>query len=282
MTKKQNKFCDLHIHSSFSDSDATIETIYLKAKEKGLCCISVTDHDTLDAAGGARLLSARYGIEYIEGIELSAQKDNSEVHVLGYFVDVKNRALQEAIAQMRKLRMERIAAMAEKLNALGLKVDKDEILKETCGCVPTRLHLGAHLVKKGIVKSYNEAFDKYLGVGRPAYVSRFKFSVGEAVSLIRAASGLSFLAHPHLLTNQAWVEEIARAGIDGLEVNYLLLPDAKKYMYDDIIKRYGLLKSGGSDAHGSFKKHTDIGKINVPYEWVQAMKDRLARNADDR
>jgi predicted metal-dependent phosphoesterase TrpH len=271
--------CDLHIHSNFSDSDAKIEDIFIKAKEKNLSAIAITDHDTVSGLSEAEQKSKIYGIECIKGLELSAQKNDVEVHILGYFIDTKSKLLKESLAEIRALRGKRFIDMAQKLNSLGLNIDIDEVFLNISSSIPTRLHLGLHLVRKGIVKSLREAFNKYLSPGKPAYISRFKYSVKEAIELIKSCCGLAFLAHPYLLSEQAWIEEFASYGLDGLEVIYPRLSEAKLLHYSELADKLKLLKSGGSDAHGSYKEFTEVGGVTIPYEWVEEMKKRLALNS---
>lgn len=270
------KKCDLHIHSCFSDSDMDVEAIFKRAESKGLCCIAITDHDTLAAIEEAKVYSQNYGIELIEGVELSATKEDTEIHVLGYFIDSRSKNLGDALVDMRRLRVERLLVMVDKLIALGKKLDKPEFLSRIENKMPTRLHLGLYLMEKGVVPSLWEAFRKYLSPGKPAYAGRFKYSVPEAIQLIKAAGGLAFLAHPFMLSQQFWIDEFVAGGMDGLEVVYPRMSEAKIILYRDKADSAGLLKSGGSDGHGSYKKFTNVGDVTIPYEWVEEMKRRIA------
>ena len=272
-----NKKCDLHIHSIFSDSDADVESIFKLAGEKKLSCIAITDHDTVEAIEEAKLYSKITGIELIAAIELSAQKNDSEVHVLGYLIDPHHAKLKEALANMRELRHERLLLMIEKLNSLGMKVDKEEVLLKVTGTIPTRLHLALYLVEKGMALSLRQAFSKYLSPGKPGYVARFKYSVKEAIRVIKDCGGLAFLAHPHLLPEQVWIEEFIGYELDGLEVVYPKLAEGRASVYRNMANKFGLLKSGGSDAHGSYKEFTSVGGVTIPYEWVEEMKARKER-----
>ncbi len=271
------KRCDLHIHSNFSDSDAGLETIFKQAKEKGLACIAVTDHDTLDGMNSARAYSKSYGIELIEGFELSAEHKEVEVHILAYFVDPENRELKSELAQVKELRRERLLWMGEKLNSLGVEVDVEELFSKIKVAMPTRLHLALYLLEKGKVKTLRQAFTKYLSPGRPAYRGRFKYSVEEAIQLIRKFGGLSFIAHPHAIPDQSWVEEFISLGVDGLETVYPTMSLAKRLLYRDMAIKFQRLQSGGSDAHGSYKEFVEVGEVSIPYTWVEDMKSRLER-----
>jgi len=269
------KDCDLHIHSNFSDSDMSIRDIFKRARDARLSCISITDHDTIEGLGEARKCSAESGIELIEGVEVSAQYGDTEVHVLGYFIDPDNERLKEELAKMKDLRTERLLLMADRLNALGVKVDKEELLNKIAGALPTRLHLGLYLVEKGAVKTLSQAFRKYLSPRCSVYVAHFRFSVKEAIELIKESGGLAFLAHPQILPDQSWIEKFKEEGLDGLEVRYPRLNQAKSTLYDNIAAHCDLLKSGGSDAHGTFKDFTEVGAITIPYEWIEKMRTAL-------
>ena len=267
--------CDLHIHSNFSDSDASIEDIFKSAKDASICCIALTDHDTIDGLAQAKAVSAATGIEVIEGIEFSADHNGTEVHVLGYFIDSRNSRLVKDLKVIRELRRERLILMADKLNSMGINVDNDELMGMVSNGVPTRLHLGQYLTLKGVVSHIVEAFKKYLSPGRPAYVNRFKHSVKDAIDLIHECGGLAFLAHPHILPDSSMPEKFLGMGLDGLEVVYPRLVEPKSLIYNEMVERWAALKSGGSDAHGSYKKYTNVGAVSIPYAWVELMKQRL-------
>jgi len=264
--------CDLHIHSSFSDSDADLESIFKQAHEKELRCIAITDHDTVDGIPQARIYSKKFNIELIDALELSAYHKDAEVHILGYFIDADNSELNLELSSVRELRQKRLSAMADKLNSLGVRVNKLELFSRIKGAIPTRLHLALYLIKTGKAKSLLGAFKKYLSPRGPAYVSCFKFSAKEAIELIKRCGGIAILAHPHMIPNQSWVEELISYGVDGLEVAYHNMPQVKILLYKSIVLKAGLLKSGGSDAHGSYKEFTQVGGVTVDYSWVREMK----------
>ncbi|MBD3264523.1 MAG: PHP domain-containing protein [Candidatus Omnitrophica bacterium] len=268
------QLCDLHIHSLFSDSDSSLENIFQSAHKRNLSCIALTDHDTIEGLEEARFYSRKFNIELIEGIELSAKRQGYEIHVLGYFIDASDSMLNKELAEIKSLRRMRLASMVDRLNSLGLDIDKSDLLASLGESITTRLHLGLYLVRKGKVGSLKEVFTKYLSVDKPAYVANCKYSVEEAVALIRRAGGLAFMAHPHLIPDQSWFCEFAGRGLDGIEINYPGMPQTKKDIYWKIIRDNNLLKSGGSDAHGTYKKFTHVGKVTVSYEWVKEMKER--------
>jgi len=272
------KKCDLHLHSIFSDSDADLQSIFKQAKINNVQCIALTDHDTVAGISSARALSEEYGIELIEGIELSAQYKEIEVHILGYFINSDDEKLQIELLELRRLRVERISWMIGKLNELGLGVDEQRFFSRIGGSIPTRLHLALYLTETNKASSLKEVFKKYLSSGKPAYRGHFKYSVKEAINFIKGVGGLAFLAHPHIIADQSLVEKFIELGLDGLEVAYPGMPPVKRFLYSDMVTKFGLLRSGGSDAHGSYKKFIKLGMVDVPYTWVQEMKVKLKSN----
>ena len=276
MSKTPDSRCDLHIHSVFSDSDSDLESIFAQARNKGLRCLSLTDHDTVDGVAPAMNYSKLYSVELIAGIEISVQHEGIELHILGYFVDINNKGLKEELADIKVLRRERLIEMGNELNSLGVKVDIEELMAGIGETIPTRLHLGLYLLRKGRGRSLREIFKKYLSPGKPAYKARFKYSVEDAIRLVKNYGGLSFLAHPHMIPDQSWVEEFISLGLDGLEVVYPGMSAAKSSLYRNMAFKFNLLKCGGSDAHGTYKEFTAVGGVNVPYQWVEEMKQRGA------
>jgi len=267
------KFADLHIHSIYSDSDFHLEEIFRKAKDRNLSCISITDHDTIQGLKKAKQLSFTFGIELLEGVELSAQRADVEIHILGYLIDYQEKNLIGTLDNIKDIRKERLLKMVSKLESLGIKIDTQELIEKIKEAVPTRLHVALYMVQKNYVSSIWDAFKKYLSYGKPAYISGFRYSVREVIRIIKEAGGLAFLAHPHFLPDKNWIREFADFGLDGIEVVYPKYSQELILRYKKLADNYGLLKSGGSDCHGSYKEFTSIGQINIPYEWVQKMKD---------
>jgi len=133
-------------------------------------------------------------------------------------------------------------------------------------------HAKEQTLDKGKVKTLRQAFQKYLSPGKPAYRSRFKYSVEDAIQLIRKFKGLSFIAHPHVIPDQSWIEEFISLGVDGLETIYPTMSPAKRLLYKEMAIKFNKLQSGGSDAHGSYKAFVKIGEVDIPYAWVEDMK----------
>lgn len=271
------EFCDLHIHTNFSDSDMTSEEVLTQSRKKGLACIAITDHDEVGALKQIHSKNIPSNLELIAGVELSAEYRGREVHILGYFIDLFHKELTEKLDYIKKMRRRRIILMAKKFKDLGVTVDIEEIFSQFKEAVLTRLHFARYLVNKKIVSSIKEAFDKYLNYNKPAYVSKFNFSAKEAISLINKAGGLSFIAHPHQLGDISWIKIFKNYGLAGIEVIYPNYQPQQIYFYSGLADELSLLKSGGSDAHGSFKSFTSIGAVEVPYSFVEEMKSALKK-----
>lgn len=270
-------YADLHIHSVYSDGSLSVENVFQEAKNAGLRCISLTDHDTTRGTNEAKALSASYGIELISGIEFSAQHEGREIHLLGYMVDYSSKEINSVSSRIRNVRIERIKKMSSKLNSLGLKIDEHELNDIIKDAMPARLHLALYMVKKGYASSIHDAFKRYLSYGKAAYMSRSLHSVKDAINLLRKSKGMVFLAHPHLLPVEEWIRSFVDWGISGIEVMYPGYSPETTGRLSKIAGKYGLLRSGGSDSHGEYKSFTAIGNVRIPYEWVEKIKERHSK-----
>ena len=271
-------FADLHIHSHYSDSDLSLRDILEETRKASLKCIAITDHDTTAGLKELDILRSLYpDIEVIDGIELTAQKNNREIHLLGYFIDKNSPTLKDALKNIKEIRKERLIKMSLKLKSLGIDIDQEELFLSINDAVPTRLHLALYMTKKKYTSSIWDAFKKYLSYGKPAYVSRFRHSVKKTIRIIKESKGMVFLAHPHFLPSEEWIKEFADLGIDGIEVIYPKYTQQIITHFKNIADKYNLLKGGGSDSHGSFKEFTSIGQIKIPYSWIETIKRHYSK-----
>jgi len=267
---------DLHIHTHYSDSTFTPEDVVQRTCESQVHCIAVTDHDTVEGIQPIENLALKYGIEVVPGVELSCEEQNRDIHILGYFIDKNNQALLSALQGFQSTRVKRIHLMIEKLADLGItNIRYEEVAEQTQANVVGRLHLALLLIRKGWVADLREAFGKYLGDGAPAYVKKSRLSGREAIELIHQAGGVAVLAHPMVTNVDHLIPRFVKEGLDGLEVYYPHTHKTIRQYYEKKADKYNLLKTGGSDAHGDHKWHTYIGKVTIPYELVEQMKDRL-------
>lgn len=264
------QYADLHIHTNFSDGTFSPAEVILLAKKSGIDCISITDHDTLKAYASSYPAE---GIEIIPGIELSAEIDNTEAHILGYGIEIQERWFQEKLAELCQNRLKRMDEMCRKLNVLGIPVKVDEVLAFAGNSCVGRLHLARTLAKKGFVSSPQAAFNKYIADGGPAYVSKFGLKPQEAIALVLEVKGIPVLAHPYSLANQNLIPEFVKAGLMGLEVFYPEHRPSHIEHYQKLAQEYGLLITGGSDCHGQAKPEIKLGMTKIHYALVEKLKD---------
>lgn len=257
---------DLHIHTTASDGVYTPEQIVRKASEKGLKYIAVTDHDTIEGIEEAIKAAKGSELKVIAGVEVSTDSKHGLAHVLGYFIDYKNKELVEKLREMRHSRQLRAHDMVKKLQGLGLKVEWGRV-KEIAGEASIgRPHIAQALLEKGFITSFAEAFHKYIGQGGPAYVERIKITPEEAVRMIKQAGGIAVLAHPFTLDEpEALIKNLKEEGLSGIEVYYGEYSEAEVERLSRIADKYELLKSGGSDYHGlNEETEAPIGGIDMP------------------
>jgi len=265
MPSSGGKFIDLHLHTSFSDGTLAPEELTSLAVASGLSAIAVTDHDTVEGISRSIESARQANIEVVPGIELSAEYDGREVHILGYLIDYENKNLLKQLDILRENRIKRIYEMVEKLNGLGLRLSPEDIFAVSIGSVVGRLHLAQAMVRRGLVNSLQEAFQKYIGDNCPAYVLGFKFSPKEAIRLIKETGGIPVLAHPYTLNNDAVLLKLIEDGLMGLEAYYPEHSQAMTNFYLNLARENNLLVSGGSDFHGNGKPVVKMGCMKVPY-----------------
>jgi len=268
------RLADLHIHTHFSDSTSSPQEVAEQARESGLSCISITDHDTIDGIQPTIEAAKKFDIEVIPGIELSSEINGKDVHILGYLFDYKDQEFALKINNMQNTRISRMHEMIDKLKTMGIdNITSEEVCKLAHSNSVGRPHLATILREKGWVSSNQEAFNKYLADDAPAYVPKFKQTPTEAIKLIREAGGIAVLAHPMLTKVDELISGFVEAGLGGIEVYYPNTKGAMIQIYEELAHKYSLVMTGGSDAHGSVKKHTHIGKIKIPYELVDKLKE---------
>lgn len=265
---------DLHVHTTASDGLDSPEEVVIKAKRRGLGALAITDHDTLAGVKPALSAGRANGIEILPGIELSAEVDEDEVHILGYLLDDTNAQILETISFFRDCRLERIKKMVDKLRELGFAVTLQRVQAISGSGSIGRPHLAAALVELGAVLDVAEAFDKLIGRGAPAYVPRYHLPPLEAIRLIRAAHGVPVLAHPGLDKAGERIPELIRAGLGGIEAYHPAHTRELCAYYHRLAEGQHLLVTGGSDYHGSgHKEGRELGMATVSAAELQKMKD---------
>lgn len=273
---------DLHTHTTASDGSMKPSELVLHAKESGLKAIAITDHDTVEGMEEALAEGKRTGLEVLPGVEISADYEK-EIHILGYFPCGNYRGISDVLEQLKKNRDERNPKIVKKLNDMGMKITMEEVLKEADDSkIIGRPHIAAVLAKKGYVSSIDEAFDKYLAFGRPAYFKKDKLSPGESIAAIKDAGGIAVLAHPGLMGYDndkldKLVAYLLDFGLKGIECYYVDHTPDETSNFIRIAKKYDMVVTGGSDFHGSFKPDIKIGTgrgdLHVPYECLEKLKE---------
>lgn len=269
---------DLHTHTRHSDGFLSPEELIVNASRAGIEVLSITDHDNVNGIEEAVSAAAQLGIEIIAGVEISSDIRDYEVHILGYFIDPKNKELEHYLNFFREERYKRAIRIVEKLNILGLSITMDDVLVWAKNSAIGRPHIAQALLARNQVKSYFEAFYKYLGNHAPAYERKVHLSPQSAFKIISDAGGLSFIAHPGNMP-EILVKELIDAGVDGIEVIHPSHSPERVRFYRGIVNEYFLLESGGSDFHGGKREDDEnFGKYFTTIKTIEAMRLRLMRN----
>ncbi|PYJ05590.1 MAG: histidinol phosphatase [Verrucomicrobia bacterium] len=274
-------YADLHLHSNFSDGTYTPEELAGHAKRCGFKAVALTDHDTMEGCERMAAACQAEEIEFVPASELTTECDGHELHLLGYMLDGQNSKLLEELAKFQEVRRQRIYGMVERLNELRVPLRAEAVFALARCHSPGRPHVARALVQGGWCSSLDEAFDRFLKKGKPAWIPKFKIGAPEAIGLIHQAGGLAVLAHPGLNHVDEIIPELVAAGMDGLECFHSKHSTAMTHRYLELADRYRLLVTGGSDCHGMNKGKPLIGSIKVPYQCVEQLRERALKRAVD-
>ncbi len=241
---------DLHLHTTCSDGNLSPVELINKADAVGLNVISITDHDSTEALDEAISESSKFSsLSIIPGIELSTDIPGNEIHMLGYFIDYKDKQFQVVLREFREGRVGRAKEMVDKLGDLGMPLEWERVLELAEGAVG-RPHIAQAMVEKGYISYPQEAFNKYIGRNGLAYAERSKLTPEEAVALIVGVGGLPVLAHPHVIDGvEKLLPRLTEAGMVGMEVHYGEYSKSEVAVFESMAGRHGLIPCGGSDYH---------------------------------
>lgn len=277
---------DLHIHSTASDGTLTPADIIALALRLRLGAISITDHDSIAGSREALLNGIPEALGFLTGVEISAEPPPSypgagSIHILGYGMRLDDPELNGTLEKLQDARKDRNPQIVARLNKLGIAIRLEEVECEAGDGQPGRPHIAKLLVKKGIVRTIDDAFDRYLGNGKPAYVDKFRIESNQALELINAAGGIPVLAHPCLLELESdqQLDEILREmmsmGLKGLEVYFSEHSPEQTQRYAELAKRCDLLMTGGTDFHGDIQPEVQMGvgrgDLHVPFELYEIL-----------
>jgi predicted metal-dependent phosphoesterase TrpH len=266
---------DLHTHSLRSDGALSPADLVRRAAARGVKVQALSDHDTLAGIAEAAATGRDLGVRIIPATELNTESEWGDAHVLGYFVDPADAALEERLRWLRDNRGRRIELMVEKLNAFGYAVDLARVLEIAQDGALGRPHLAQALFEKGYVTSYDEAFDTLIAKDSPAYVARVGLTPLEAVTLVRTHGGVPSLAHPGTVVGlDELLPKLVAAGLAGIEAYYGSHSPEMTVRCLDRAREFALVPTGGSDFHGRGEHGTDLGGVFVPPETIERLEAR--------
>jgi predicted metal-dependent phosphoesterase TrpH len=271
---------DLHTHTTASDGTYAPAELVREAARRGVRVLAVTDHDSVDAVAPAIEVARQHPpMEIVPGIEINTDEPGGEVHVLGYFLDYRAAWLGDLLREFREDRAARVHRIAERLAALGCPIDAAEVLALVQEGSAGRPHVAQVMVRRGYVGTVREAFDRFLGAGKPAYVPHRKVTAGEACEIIRRAGGLAVVAHPGFHPDpETVIQGLAAAGVlDGVECYYAEHSPEQTAQLLALCRRLGLVPTGGSDFHGPRVRAGTLGQPSVPWEAWEALRRRAGR-----
>ncbi|SCA58408.1 5'-3' exoribonuclease [Chlamydiales bacterium SCGC AB-751-O23] len=270
---------DLHCHSTCSDGSSSPEELVFLAKKRGLKGLSITDHDTIDAYSKIHEAVEQTGLEIITGVEFSAFHQGKSVHVLAYGFRLDDPCIIALCKRHEKRRKSRILKMLDKLQELGINISEKELFESAGSNVSSigRPHIANVLIQKGKASSVKDAFQKFLGNGKKAFVAGDQISVVDTLQAIHQAKALAVIAHPHLIFERSLFNSLLSLNFDGLEVFYANMPRSKEANFYDIATKKKWLMTGGSDFHGENKPEIQLGASYVKEEGFRS----LQRNLDE-
>ncbi|MFZ5647035.1 MAG: PHP domain-containing protein [Bacillota bacterium] len=272
---------DLHVHTTASDGTDSPEEVVGRAVSLGLGALAIADHDTVDGVEPALDEGRRKRLDVLPAVELGTEYGGREVHMLGYLVDIRSGELLDRLAFFRSGRQDRAVRMVDKLRKLGFPVTYQRVAEIAGYGSVGRVHIARAMIETGIVKSVDEAFELYIGEGKPGYEPRTKCTPSEAVRIIRDAGGVPVLAHPGLSRAGELIPDLLSQGLQGVEVYHPGHNQGLSQYYLQLCRRYGLVATGGSDYHGvESKKHNCLGAFTVHCRVVEEIRELARKNRE--
>lgn len=270
------RYADLHTHTYHSDGTRSPQEVVDVAHAHGIDILAISDHDNLAAYFEVKRYADERGVQLIPAMELSCEYEGIDIHVLAYAFDPFDERIEQRLRQFRETRHSRGYAIVERLNALGCKIDPARVDELAAGGAMGRPHVARALVEAGYVSSVSEAFEKYLGSGKPAYMEKERFRIEEAVALIRSCGGVTSIAHPTLYPNhESIVPRLLDAGIDAIESTHPDVDALNHERYTNLARFRGRFTTGGSDDHGKVKTSETLGTVRVPENAIRPILERL-------
>jgi predicted metal-dependent phosphoesterase TrpH len=268
---------DLHTHSTASDGSRAPADVVREARRIGLSAIALTDHDTVAGLAEATAVGQAEGVRVVAGVELSAVEGEVETHLLGLHL-ADTRGLERELDGLRDMRRTRAERIVAKLDELGVRITMDAVLQQVGdapGAAIGRPHVARAMVAEGWATDLRDAFDRYLGNGRPAFVHKDRLAMVDAIALIHGAGGLAILAHPAGAATRERIESLAAVGLDGVEVRHPSHSGEDIKRITALVEHFRMVPSGGSDWHGAPTGARTLGMMRVPADWLRLQDARL-------
>ncbi len=272
-------FVDLHMHSTASDGSRAPGDVVRAAHRARLQAIALTDHDSVAGLDEAIAVGAALGVRIVNGVELSAVEGSVETHVLGLHL-TEPAVLDRELAELRAMRERRAQQIVDRLNAQGVLITFESVVALADGGAIGRPHVARALVNEGWATDQRDAFDRYLGAGRSAFIAKEQLGMDAAFAMIHAAGGLAVLAHPGAGATRERVEKLAQIGLDGVEVKHPSHSPSETNRLRTLTEQLGLVPSGGSDWHGAADGPRTIGMMQVSADWLAQQDARVAHRAE--
>jgi predicted metal-dependent phosphoesterase TrpH len=274
-----SRWIDFHTHSTASDGSCAPALVVELAHRAGLSAIALTDHDTLGGVAAAQAAGETLGVRVVAGVELSALADEREMHLLG--LHLQDLATIEAtLATFRATRVARAEQIVAKLNSLGVLITAADVMREAGDGAVGRPHIARVMIGAGWVRDSREAFDRFLGSGKVAYVPKHRLLLAEAIELVHASGGLAVYAHPGPEGRRDRIEPLVSLGLDGIEVRHPSHSSEDVARLGALCDFFSLVPSGGSDWHGALEGSRVLGSQSVPYAWLERQEARVLERRD--
>lgn len=263
---------DLHIHTTFSDGDMDPAEMVAEAQRLGLAGVAITDHDDVGGVPVAIEAAGTSGFEVVPGVELSTSDGRSDLHILGYLIDVEDKNLLTYLEMFREARLKRGIKMVERLRDMGVDIEVDSVLEIAGDGAVGRPHIAAALLRNGCVRSTEEAFKEYIGYHSPAYVHKYQLKPSEAFELIAEAGGVGAIAHPGTARRDDLITGFLACGMRAIEVYHPKHSGSDVARYRRLADKMGLVATGGSDSHGRREGRLQLGSCTVPLSTIEDLK----------
>ncbi|HEY6223086.1 MAG TPA: PHP domain-containing protein [Gemmatimonadales bacterium] len=270
----------MHCHSTASDGQASPDAVVQRARDVGLAAIALTDHDTLAGIPAAQATGLDLGVRVVPGCEFSVRAPWGEMHLLAYFLPVGDATLEDFLAGARAARQRRGAQMVEKLQQLGVEIDLEDLAYQAGTGSLGRPHVARALVDAGVVDDFDEAFERFLGRGRPAFVEKTLPTLREVADLVHGSRGLVLAAHLGDRGQEPQLKALQTEGLDGIEVRHPSHQRQVEARLAKLARKLDLAVSGGSDWHGDGdpgSAHAPLGGMDVPQEWLEGLEARKTK-----